>query len=533
MKHLLSILGIMASSAPCANYYLDGTSGSDAGSGTMADPWKSLSKVPQKMLVPGDSILLRRGAIWAKDSLFLAATGAADRPIVVSAYGNPLLAKPHVSSPGRLIVLNKSRQIVLENLELSGARGGGVEMWDSTNTGIVVQGLEVHDCGGGIYMTGTDITVRNNFVHDGRMVVNTQATMDDDYGATGINLGQIDGAKVYGNRLVDLVAPSYDYGVDGGAVEIWRTVRHAEIFGNFAYRADGFSEFGGLAGDSIVDLSVHHNIVLDSKVLACFHIASAKNLFGVGYDRVRYDHNLVVLRREPPWGHFIIADGSSLDRADRIQVRNNLFVSDSITMLSYEQGRGKDPSWVHSDNLFWIPKYDPLKDGLTAGPGDAYGDPLFAGPNWSSPALMDTAIGSFTLRPGSPAAGKGPDLGYAADFFGNPVARGGVADLGPLAVGSTAGVGWGSAIHIQRVPVDVRALPGGLEIRLALDSRTRLSARLLDAGGRPVATWQDWTAESGTSIRILPIEGDAAGARYLSIQAEGFEPASFPLGRFR
>lgn len=482
-RNALCALLSIAATARATNYYFDASAGSETGLGTQASPWKSLARFKQLKLVAGDSVLLKRATSWVNDSLFITATGSLAKPIVVSDYGNPLLKRPAISAPGRLIVLENSKYVTLENLELSGARGGCVEMWDSTNTAIVVQDMDIHDCGGGIYMTGTNIIARRNFVHNGKMVVNTQATKDDDYGASGINLGQIDGAKIYGNRLVNLRAASYDYGEDGGAIEGWRTIRRSEIYGNFSFQSDGFLEFGGQAGDSVVDLSIHHNIVLDSKVLSCFHVASPQNLFGVGFDNVRLDNNLTVIRASGSWGHFLIASGQPLDRADRIKVRNNIFGSDSSTFLGYQEGGGTDPSFQHSNNLFWMPKYDPFKDGLTRQNGEQYADPNFANANYLAARPVDTVIASFTLKVGSPAIGKGLALGYSTDFLGNPASRTGAVDLGPITYGSVTGA-IARAVSTRTNPVQTKISHDRNKLEFLLDVPSRIESRFIDPRGK-------------------------------------------------
>ncbi|MFZ1728644.1 MAG: right-handed parallel beta-helix repeat-containing protein [Bacteroidota bacterium] len=87
----LSLLLLIVGAAPVlpATYYVSSSMGSDANDG-LADhtPWKSIARVNAAGLVPGDSLLFKRGDIW-KDGVLLSFTesGTAEQPIIVAAYG--------------------------------------------------------------------------------------------------------------------------------------------------------------------------------------------------------------------------------------------------------------------------------------------------------------------------------------------------------------------------------------------------------------------------------------------------------------
>ncbi|MBC3787725.1 right-handed parallel beta-helix repeat-containing protein [Spirosoma utsteinense] len=68
--------------------YFVAATGSDASSGrSIVTPFQSLTKVNSLLLVPGDSILLRRGDTF-RGGLVIRQSGAADKPIVFDAYGS-------------------------------------------------------------------------------------------------------------------------------------------------------------------------------------------------------------------------------------------------------------------------------------------------------------------------------------------------------------------------------------------------------------------------------------------------------------
>jgi|GEM_PF-1420260 len=78
------------------NYYFS-SSGNDSNTGlSTSDAWKSIEKLEGVTLFPGDSVLLKRGEIFI-GQITIHHSGTATRPIVVSAYGDPLLPAPRLT----------------------------------------------------------------------------------------------------------------------------------------------------------------------------------------------------------------------------------------------------------------------------------------------------------------------------------------------------------------------------------------------------------------------------------------------------
>ncbi len=69
-------------------YYLDDVSGNDHNSGTTVEhSWKTMQRLNQVLLKPGDSVLFRRGGSWI-GNLAPKGSGLPGKRIVVGAYGN-------------------------------------------------------------------------------------------------------------------------------------------------------------------------------------------------------------------------------------------------------------------------------------------------------------------------------------------------------------------------------------------------------------------------------------------------------------
>ncbi len=106
MKNLsfLLLFGLLSLAAVSqTNYYLDDLAGDDNNKGTsVSSPWKSIEKMNQILLKPGDSVLFRRGGNWT-ENLIPAGSGLPGRRIVIGAYGKgqaPELDAKGVVAPG-------------------------------------------------------------------------------------------------------------------------------------------------------------------------------------------------------------------------------------------------------------------------------------------------------------------------------------------------------------------------------------------------------------------------------------------------
>lgn len=521
MKVGAIVLGL-AGSAMAKNYYLD-TTGLPGNLGTdTASPWKSVAQMRAKItLAKGDSILFKRGQTF-KDSLFVTTSG-----VVVSSYGAASLPRPTISSPGRVIVVNKATDVTIQRLGLRDGRGGCIELWDSTVASIVVQDNEMWNCGGGVYATGSNIRIQRNYIHDSKMVVNTQGAKgtvagDDDYGASGINIGRINFAMIYDNRLVNLRAKSFDYGFDGGAFEFWRSVRNVDIARNFANNADGFAEWGGVKGDSVVNLFIHHNIGINTRVFAVLHFFSG---YGVAMKGVQLDNNLIVNKRSD---RILYADGKLPTDPDWVMIRNNIFVSDTLDgyMLQASAPYLNIPI-TRKDNIIWSRTYKP--DPTTLGKGEIYANPSFANAAWNSGTTLDTAISNYFLQSTSPAVASGHKLGYSSDFLNKSIriTSDSLADRGPF---SFEPVTLKQVITAPKiVPATNTTTPNKLvltnrgqlfQLELTQETPTIAAGTIYDLNGAVVGQLGTWVVPTGLSFKAFTLPRSGA-TRVLKITRTG------------
>ena len=101
-------------------YYIDAVEGNDLQNGCSEnEPWKSLERLHELRLAPGDQIRFKRGQQF-KGVLEIRATGTALSPIVIGAYGSAA-QKPVLSAPDSSLfavrILN-SDYVTLQDLEI-------------------------------------------------------------------------------------------------------------------------------------------------------------------------------------------------------------------------------------------------------------------------------------------------------------------------------------------------------------------------------------------------------------------------------
>jgi len=70
-----------------ANYYVDETLGSDAGTGAIGDPWETINKINISAFNAGDSILFKKDEVW-REKLTVPSSGSSGSQITFDNYGN-------------------------------------------------------------------------------------------------------------------------------------------------------------------------------------------------------------------------------------------------------------------------------------------------------------------------------------------------------------------------------------------------------------------------------------------------------------
>jgi hypothetical protein len=137
------------------NYYFDAVNGDDFNIGTVASkPFKTLKKINDLVINPGDSILLKSACVFT-ERLYFSGKGEPGNPIVIGKYGGE--AKPHLKGDAtnmEMMHIYNSEYLVIRDIEISN-KGEKIR---PRLSGLLV---EISN-----YGKAKDIIIDNLFVHD-------------------------------------------------------------------------------------------------------------------------------------------------------------------------------------------------------------------------------------------------------------------------------------------------------------------------------------------------------------------------------
>jgi hypothetical protein len=410
---------VHASSFGNTNYYIDSLHGSDDNPGTTPDaPWRTLDRINAMALGPGDTVYLARGSTWTGDgssagTLSISGTGAPARPITVQAYGagaRPVLRNPGGASPNpSRVVVVRAPYVIVKDLLVRDARDGGIYLVESAHHTQVLNN-EATAVGIGVVVTSQYNLIDGNYAHDLTMVVDDPAP-DNDYGAQGVGL-RAPNNEIAHNVFVNCLAPSHDYGTDGGAIEMFGTVDNTSIHHNTAFNDNDFIEAGGGSASNIV---VGYNLIIQSGPAIKLQAGGS---FASKFQNFMFVNNDVVdASAEGAYSLFYIY--GTLSGPSPFLVANNIFYLNNYRMLV--QG---DTHFLHDRNIYYFTG-QPAALNIPLNGAERIVDPMFA----------NIKSGNFHLQKGSPAIDAGFRTAYSRDLAGSPVPSGSAPDIGALEAG--------------------------------------------------------------------------------------------------
>lgn len=479
-------------------YYVDAAKGDDANPGTSPEkPWKSLARPNSTSFAPGDKLLFAAGQTCggtlrlAKDS-----SGTKDEPIVISSYGDGRATLDagtangvelhdcafvvvrglqligcgrKQGSDGSGIVLRRTRNAAVDDLDVSGFRLSGVDAGGDESTRITR--VNAHDNGfAGINVCGKygDVPFTRNLYIAHCVASNNPGDPKklDNHSGNGIVVGGLQGGLI---EYCEAFNNGWDMPRQGnGPVGIWGwgcdrlviqfCISHDNKTQKGAYDGGGFDFDGGVT-NSVLQYNLSYNnhgagyllcqypgAALWKDNVCRYNISLNDALtnhdsgihFWAGGDKIsdaQVYHNVVVNGKH--------AVKSTHDIAGLV-FRNNIFISDG------ESVSGPLHKARFENNLYWPRKVKTVCGGKTLeGWAQAAGQETVAGklaalcgdPKIVLPQKLtelptnprDLAkMRFFRLEAGSPCPGAGtviPDHG-GRDFFGNAVPAGRKPALG-------------------------------------------------------------------------------------------------------
>ena len=154
-------------------YYLDAEGGDNSNDGKSPErAWKSLSKVADIKLLPGDQVLLKRGCLFNEILLINESQGSKKQQITVSTYGSG--DKPKIVAPGNskhAVQIRNCEYITIEDLDIKN-HGTDPELYNRIGLNIhlddygvahntVIKGIDVHDVNGRLWKgEGEGVAIR-------------------------------------------------------------------------------------------------------------------------------------------------------------------------------------------------------------------------------------------------------------------------------------------------------------------------------------------------------------------------------------
>ncbi len=425
---------LIAAPALGANYFVS-AAGNDANPGTSADlPWRTLAKVNSRDFSPGDVVSFLRGSTWTGE-LLIHNSGTAGNPVTFTAYGTG--SKPIIRNPGTWTssVRIEASYTVLENFLLRDSHEAGAYITANAHHN-VIRNCEFTNMGSGVTVQGNNNLITLNEVHDMVMVVNDPGG-DNDFGANGFIVNGPNNEISYNNGR-NLIAPSLDYGKDGGFVELYGNADGSYIHHNRSQNSDGFFEVGGNPG-SARNVRICYNVSITTN--GQFAAIHNSDQFASVLENFRVENNTVVDVADYGSTSSMAFWFSGTPAAGSFLFRNNIVALgrfDTVSNVPFDR----------SNNLYYfLDGSTRIGSGQTLGAGEIQGDPKF----------VSLTGNDFHLQAGSPAIDKGMALGYSSDFDGRPVPSGSAPDIGAYEYSGSG--------NPPPAPALAPASPGNLQIR--------------------------------------------------------------------
>jgi hypothetical protein len=452
--------------AKAGNYYFSSLSGNDSRSilqaQSPATPWKTINKLNSFFanLKPGDSVLFKTGETFT-GNIVGTQSGTQAAPIVISAYGTskiqPVfeynLLNGSVDSRGRnIIYIANSKYVVIDGIRFTDPTIDSLNHSITANVGIAInidasasyitlKNLNISLIGVGVLLNANNCAIQHCTIQNMRMVVNTPTNINnnDDFGANGIVVGGSSNT-ISNCYFKDLWAVSYDYGYDGGAIEVYGSlVNQNSVLYNTAINCNGFMELGSGNGGVASNNLVAYNLLINNGLVFVLH---TNGVFGLGITNLQLFNNDIVETvqqfTKPPY----LLDCPTSLPANIINMRNNIFWINTNVSVVLSNGPLSVPGPItHLNNIyhlnsgvlgFSINSSEVIVDSQTA---------IFNNTASANPALWD-----YSLLPKSIAIDFGKTVGLTNDFNGTLLSKGGsFPDAGMLeyiSSGSTVTAGF-------------------------------------------------------------------------------------------
>lgn len=416
-------------------FYVD-PAGSDSANGTsQATAWKTVTKVNNALLNPGDIVKFKRGGTWAGIRLKVDRPGASGNPIKLTSYGSGALPVIRDSTSGQIRITASWVTVEQFTVDMDWAllptqdvghgpipvQSGlhGISVANNAANVIVRRNRVLHQMSGIYIGVGSNFckVMHNHVEGNGVMEGLSVSSPGGDLGAWGINLHGDDN-EVGWNYLKDNVAPHQNAAGTwhSNSCELYKASR-AFIHHNQAWGDRVFSEVGadpatyGLATDNVWVYNLH---VMSNLPNGRFFNAHGSNDQYGPVKNSTVAHNTVVLDNGTGEVGIIAGD---LPVPGDLHLHSNIIWADNRTV---------DPASDidNHDNIYWSTDGTPSQSWP---PGGGMG----AGDRLVNPGFQNKGADDYRLSASSPAINAGAGTsGVTKDLGGRPSVVGGTSDIG-------------------------------------------------------------------------------------------------------
>jgi F5/8 type C domain len=414
------------------SYYVDCAAGNDGNTGTSpSSAWQSVNKANAAALVPGQSLLFKRGCNFA-GPLRANWKGTSSSPIFIGAYGSGNAPMIRNGSPAVVSITGEYQ--AFDNLEVSADQPGpykNAQKCKTTPTGWrvgfefsgnsqfnTVQQSKASGLTAGVRFGGgsRNRAVYNALVNNNVISQNTPPSekYDDDSGAWGVLLNANNNEVAY-NTFSGNSNCSEDYGIEGASVEIYQGSGNY-IHHNKSINDSTFSELGGTpdrySRDNVFAYNLYAPVTTGGELLVLRGLGSK---WGANPGTKFYNNTAYMVTVG-----ISCSDGCN---SSILSARNNIIVSRSNT--------GKGALWAdgmfdEGNNIYW------RVGGSTS--ARIEGGSIAASSKITDPKFANAANYDFHLAAGSPAINAGSEavvqaLKITTDVDGKTLPASGV-DIG-------------------------------------------------------------------------------------------------------
>jgi hypothetical protein len=405
-------------------FYVDPSSTATTSNGSFSAPFKSIAQVNSTLLLAGDTVFFKSGKVFS-GTLNIRHSGTASDPIVFTNYGSGYIPVFN-NTASNVINFTNVKFVVLSGIKITDYSMNAsdrsipanvkyaVSLTNSTNC--TISNLDISLVGVGISIgSGSNYNkITQNNISNLRMIRNTPTTINanDDFGANPIVIQSSYNIVEY-NYFKDCWALSYDYGYDGGAVELYGTsISHNRIVYNTAIDCNGFVEVGS-ATNGIAE----GNIVAYNKIINCGSAGTfqTSGTFAVKISGFQYyNNNFIETVRQFAKPASLFYSSLRTPPSGMLILRNNIFwLSSGINAFPTYLNNA---SVIHSNNIY---RMSTGTIGITLSNTELYSKTI----NLFTNTIGSPSSWNYQLLPGAPAINFGvhTNLGFNKDFNGKPI----------------------------------------------------------------------------------------------------------------